>query len=364
MKARRMLITGPRQIEWDETDLKPSVKSGHVRVKSLRTLISPGTEMRLYRGEPMVGEVWKHFAELDDPLQFWIKGDPHYDVRPVMVPGGPTFPVMSGYNNVGQVIEVGDDVSSLKIGDRVLTLYRHQSHYDIRAWESTLIPDGISDNAASCAYLATLGLHALRRGHFSPGERVGVIGLGLIGLLAGMVADAFSSIPLCFEIHEDRRRVAKHAISNAIVLDPSDSNFSAKVAEHVSPHGLDLVLEAGAGQKSVELALRIVGNKGRTVVIALHPENLETLFASDFYSKQAAFLGTSNDPYENPKSSHNRFTIAGNVAFILELQRLGRLSLENAVTHNYFSADIAKAFQDLDSANGQMVGACIDWTDS
>ena len=363
MKARRMLITAPRQIEWSEIELNARPKPGYVRVRTLTSLISPGTEMRLYRGESMVSEVWESFANLDDPLQ-WVVKDQRYDVSPAMAPGGATFPVMSGYNNIGEVIDIGDGVSSLKVGDRILSLWRHQNYFDVREWEGVAIPDQVSNEAASCAYLATLGLHALRRGNFSAGERVGIIGLGLIGLLTAIVADAFSSMPICFEVNPDRRRIAESAIPNLIVVDPSDAKFSRTVAEHVAPYGLDLVLEAGAGQKSIELALRVVGNDGRTVVIALHPENLGTLFSSDFYSKQAAFLGTSNDPYENPSAGRNRFTIAGNIAFILELERLGRISLKKAVTNNYSSANIDKAFQELDSPNSNMVGVCIHWAEN
>ena len=82
----------------------------------------------------------------------------------------------------------------------------HQPVFDAREWQAVKVPEGVETEAAAFAYLPTLGLHALRRGGFTPGLNVAVIGLGLIGFGAALVADAIGAYLACLEISPARRR--------------------------------------------------------------------------------------------------------------------------------------------------------------
>src|SRR6478609_1410830 len=96
------------------------------------------------------------------------------------IPGAPDYPRAVGYSNVGIVRGVGSDVADLRIGQRVFSMKPHQSAFLARTSELMVpVPDGVSPEQASLAYLAQLGMAAMRQARYESGESVAVVGLGV-----------------------------------------------------------------------------------------------------------------------------------------------------------------------------------------
>ena len=361
MEVDRPLIVAPRRFDWAPVTIPDTVEPGKVRIRTLVSLISPGTELRLYRGDPMVEEVWDSFADIDVATTEGMGVIPEYRITGRNQPSGSKFPVNCGYNLIGEVIEVGSGIRSLAEGDRVFAQSRHQPILDAREWQAIKVPEGVPTEAATFVYLPTLGLHALRRGGFTPGLNVAVIGLGLIGFGAALVADAIGAYLTCLEINPVRRERAAAALPRALVLDPAEEGFEAALMEHFQPFGIDVVVEAAVGSAPLDLGMRILDDQGRMVAIALHPEDVGPLLAADFYNKQASILGTSNAPYEDPTRRLTRFTSIANVKYLFELYLKGRLPLEAMHTDTYPATEIGAAFEDLAAAERDMIGVLLDW---
>jgi threonine dehydrogenase-like Zn-dependent dehydrogenase len=353
-------MVGPRDVQWSTVDLSDRLGAGCLRLRSRVSLISPGTELRLYRGDAMATEVWESFSDLDqmtNPLGL----DNRYRVTQTNAPADAIYPVAFGYNNVAEIVEVGEGVEGFAVGDRVMTLARHQEMFDLFAWEPVAIPSGVSDEAAAFSYIATLGLHALRRARFQPGENVAVIGLGLVGLCASLVADAVGARLICVDISPERLRHAATALPGALVHDAADDGFAAALERALDPDGVDVVLEAAGGPQALDLGMRILDRTGRMVGIALHPEDVGTLLSADFYEKETAVIGASNDPYDDPQARRSRFTIAGNVAYMLDLQQRGRIALESVRTHTFPADEVGPAYAALAAGQRDMIGVLLDW---
>jgi threonine dehydrogenase-like Zn-dependent dehydrogenase len=355
-RAHQPLIVAPSTMAWRRRELPPRPDAGLVRIRTRTSLISSGTEMTLYRGEPTAGIVWDGMSDLT-----------RFSPRTTLKVSGRSaasaarFPCSVGYNNVGEIVALGDGVEGLEVGQRVFTQARHSELFDAAAWEVVPIPDAISDAEAAPAYIATLGLHALRRMSWVPGEPVVVIGLGLIGLAAALMADALGAELILIGRSQARTQLAAKLLPDARVQDPSESqeDFVGSVAE-AAPR---VAVEAAGGPAALQLGLSVLGHGGRLTALGMHAEPLPPLLADDFYAREISLVGTSNDPY-GPVDAEG-FTTLGNVAFVLGLIGRGRLSFDGVCTDTFAAAEIAAAYAKIDSGETpEMVGVLLDWRSS
>jgi len=97
-------------------------------------------------------------------------------VRGQLASGLPT-----GYSAAGVVIEAGEDVIGLKIGDRVACagagIANHAEYINVPVNLAARIPDGVSFDQACTATLGAIALQGVRRAQPTLGEFIGVIGL-------------------------------------------------------------------------------------------------------------------------------------------------------------------------------------------
>src|SRR2546425_1045428 len=77
-------------------------------------------------------------------------------------------------------------------------------------------PSAIDLDAASLVYLPTLGLHALRAGGYEVGSNVVVIGQGIVGVLAALIAQLAGARTVALEIASQRRLLATRAGVDAV----------------------------------------------------------------------------------------------------------------------------------------------------
>ena len=92
-------------------------------------------------------------------------------------------PLEIGYSNVGEVIDVGSDVKSFAIGDRVVSNGHHAEVISVPEFLAAKIPENVSYEDAAFTVVSSIGLHSIRQANPSFGETFLVTGLGLIGLL-------------------------------------------------------------------------------------------------------------------------------------------------------------------------------------
>jgi threonine dehydrogenase-like Zn-dependent dehydrogenase len=139
----------------------PELKPGTVLVEVKSCLVSPGTE---------------------------LGGTPGKRENPDSEAGPSAF----GYGNAGVVLEVGDGVKGMAVGDRLACMgagyAQHASHVVVPVNLTCPIPEGQSFDDASFAHLGATALWACRRTKIEFGHSVAVFGLGIVGQLAAQIA--------------------------------------------------------------------------------------------------------------------------------------------------------------------------------
>lgn len=243
--TRVLMLHGPRDIRYEEQSL-PELGPHDVRLRTRMGAISAGTEAAWYFGT-----------------------DPQLDsgFRPGRVRSA-RFPRMIGYEKVADVIAVGDEVSSLRVGNRVVGHYGHTEEI-VRSEDKLItVPDGITDEEAVAHSLATVALHGIRRSRLLAGDDLFVTGLGFIGLLTvkiGRLAGACRIVAT--DPYENRRTLALELGADA-ALDPSGLDVPRVLKEKYDSDGFDVAIETSASYEALCDAMAALRRNGRICVVS------------------------------------------------------------------------------------------------
>ncbi|MGI4787654.1 MAG: zinc-binding dehydrogenase [Janthinobacterium lividum] len=236
---KAIVFSATNQVEIREIPM-PEIGMDGVRVKTLYTMVSSGTELRVFSGR---GEADRQ------------------------------FPLIPGYVVVGEVVEVGPEAQGWKVGDLVSgrnpitpaaglnLVYGGQQSYHVYPakgdCQPVLLPEGADPLDYAVAEIAAISLRGVDLADPQPGETAVVVGQGLIGALsAGWLAAAG-----CRVIVVDRAaaRLARAARWNvAATVNASEEDVHARLTT-LLPQGADIVVEASAsvaGLKTAQAALR------------------------------------------------------------------------------------------------------------
>ena len=240
VRRRALVFTGPRAVEVIEEDLAPP-GAGHVLVRTLVSAISAGTELLAYRGQ------LPETMALDETL-------------PSLSEGAFRYPFRYGYAAVGEVVTLGPDVDQSLLGRRVFAFQPHASAFVAQADQLLPVPAGVSAEAAALYANQETAVNLLLDGRPIIGERVAVVGQGVVGLLTTALLARF---PLEALVAVDPLP-ARAALARRLGALPVAGEAEAAAA--LGPLGADLTFELTGNPAALDTALRLTGPEGRVVV--------------------------------------------------------------------------------------------------
>src|SRR3954452_9869534 len=269
-------FTGPRSIGLVEEEARPLLP-GAVRVRTLYSGISAGTEMTAYRGSNVY--LTKHW----DPAQrLFTAGS-----RSV------AYPVTGwGYSEVGMVVERADDVDDVMaappLGDVVHGVWGHRSEAVLpaEALAGRQIPPGMDPVAGVFARVGAIALNAVLAADLHLGETVAIFGQGVIGLLATRLGALSRARVLAVDSIVARLELATR-LGASLALDAADD--AVTVAEGVQgavPDGADVSIELSGSYRALHEAVRSTAPGGRVV-------------AAGFYQGEGAGLHLGEEFHHN-----------------------------------------------------------------
>lgn len=290
----------------------------------------------------------------------------NYLGRSTEVPGAPDYPRAVGYSNVGVVKRVGASVRHPRVGERVFSMRPHLSAFIAQQDELMVpVPDPVSPEGASLAYLAELGLAALRQARYETGENVVVVGLGVIGLCTCGLARAMGAkvvgIANSLARAESARRVGAHA---AFVT--SEVHRAEDLHEVLGEAGSDIVIVTANTWDAFRLSVEIARYGGRISILGFpgrgQPQpDFNPLDPEWFYGKQLTLIAAGFSPRVECLPADIRFNLRRNLAFILDLMATGRLSLENVISHRLPWHGMKEAYDAAKEHSKSLTVAVFDW---
>ena len=298
-------------------------------VHTVASLVSPGTEGASYQG--------------------------------LLMPSGKerSYPDHPGYANVGEVVASGD-ASGFAVGDRVFSMAKHVSHarLDITRDLVERVPDGLAPEMAVFARLAMVSMSTFRTSPARMGDKVAVVGLGLVGNLAAQLAQIGGMETTAMDIIPWRTELATACGIEHVLLAPDDDQLHRDHA---------LVIEATGTAAGAMTGMKLVQRHGELSLVG-------SQWGKGSHSTDTLrLLGTIFEEYVHIRSGwewqiptldtpFGPNAIALNARAILRWLAQGRLVVEPLRSHILSPANPNAAYQRVVTAKDSTLGVVFDWT--
>ena len=297
---------------------------GEVLVDTRCTLVSPGTETAVLCGLPGV-------------------------------PRG-MFPFPPGYSAVGTVRAAGPGMNHFAIGQRVAGRLSHASRGVMSAISLFAVPDEVTDEQASFIELGIITLQGIRRAGIAPGDRVAVVGQGLIGQMANRLARLCGAAWIG-GVARSRSR-AETAVRSGWI----DDFVALTEAPALDRIGADVVIEA-VGTPGAVLTAMSCARDGGTVVLLGSARGLGRNI--DIYSaaqaRRITLVGAHISVLPDKDVSPARYTYAEEGRLFLEQLRTGRLEVADLITWRAKPSECNAVYEVLARGGDHHVGILFDW---
>ncbi len=338
----------------------PQVERGRVRVRTVVSCISAGTEGAGIGGG-MVGVVTRAVRSPDIVRQVVrMAKDRGVANTAAMVKAELERAAPLGYSSAGVVDRVGAGVPGVEVGDRVACAgggYASHAAYGVVPENLvTPIPDGVSFEAASSVALGSIALHGVRRLEPTLGEWFVVLGLGLLGQLAAQMLRAHGCRVIGVDLDAGRVELARGlGIDEGIDPEAPDAIDRVKRLTGMGADGV-LVTAASRSDEVMSTAFRMCRRKGRVVLVGdvglglmrsdIYPGELELRIATSYGP------GRYDDRYEakgyDYPPAYVRWTEGRNMEEYLRLLADGTVRFDALVHGSYPVERAREAYDALD----------------
>lgn len=335
----------------------PLADEGTVLVQSSASLVSAGTEkmvMALAR-KSLVGKAQDRPDLVKKVFDKVSKDGVVATAKAVFAKLDQPIPL--GYSLSGTVVGQGAHVVSLPPGTRVACagakVANHAEFNSVPVNLCVPIPENVSDETASFVTVGAIALQGVRTANLTLGERVGVIGLGLIGQLVVQLCRANGCRVLGIDLDEGKVELARKLGADRAVL--RNGPLESEVARLTDGRGLDAVIVCAATDSNdpIELAGELSRDRGRIVVVGVVPMDVPRRL---YYDKELSLLqsrsygpGRYDPSYEDNGIDYPfgyvRWTEGRNMQAFLEMCASGQVQVEPLISHRFNIAQAEEAYK-------------------
>lgn len=278
---------------------------------------------------------------------------------------GPRYnrPMALGHEFAGEVVEVGPQVTSFKVGERVaynsnnspadmgrggecggFSEYVILREVDGHVRSLCRLPDNVSYDHAALVEPISVATHAVNRADPKSGESVTIFGVGPIGLgiVMALRARGIEDI-IAFDLSALRRKRAL-ALGAHAAFDPRE-NPPAEILGTLRGHGLiwgnplpktDIYFEVSGARGLLSEIAKFCYKNSRIITVAMQRDPV-TLDGTKIMSKETSIIGSQGYPFEFPQ--------------VMQGISRGEIEPEKMISHRLPFKDFLNAFEVADDAN-------------
>jgi 2-desacetyl-2-hydroxyethyl bacteriochlorophyllide A dehydrogenase len=344
--GRVVRFESPRKVTLVD-EREPELAPSEVRIATLFSGISAGTELSYYRGtNPYFGKRWDVDQRLFEPLAGLgaAASDP---ARPSLA-----YPVDGkGQEEVGVIVELGAEVGDLAPGDIVWGKWGHRSSAVRPAAyaRQRRLPAGVPPVVGVFSQIGATALNVVLDADIHLGETVAVFGLGVLGQLVAQLARLNGAEVIAVDPNADRRETAA-ALGAAHTLDARDGGVGERIRELTGGRGADVAIEVTGSYRALHEAVRSVSYSARVVAAGFFQGEATALALGEEFHHNRVELRCSQISGVSPQLSY-RWNEERLQRTVMGLAASGRLELERLVTSVVPAERAAEAFDLLDRSS-------------
>jgi len=264
-------------------------------------------------------------------------------------------PMALGYSSAGIVQAVGVGLQGFKVGDRVACAgggYAVHAEYAIVPKNLLAhLPENVEFEAAAFATLGAIAMQGFRLAEPQVGERVAVIGLGLLGLLTVEISHAAGCQVFGVDLDPERVIMAQEFGAEAVMRDQAE----AAAAAFSRGLGVDSVLICAdtASDDPVTLAGAIARDRAKVVAVGAVGLNIpRTIYFQkelEFVNSRSYGPGRYDVSYEEGgqdyPAGYIRWTEGRNLQSIIDLIADSRIDVKKLITHRFPIEQAVEAYE-------------------
>lgn len=343
-----VVFTQPGTIGFESYDDLP-LKPHEVRLRTLYSGISAGTELTAYRGSnPYLHKQWDAARKLFVPAE-----------QPTL-----TYPVIGwGYEEVGEVVELGSEVQDVAIGDIIFGTWGHRTHHIV---EDTYALERLQAKSLDAIFgifsqIGSIAMNGVHDARIRIGETVAVFGMGTLGQIVGQLCKKSGARVVGIDRFEKRLGIARQSGAADLVLNADEGEAAERIRSLTDNRGADVAIEVTGSPLALNQAIRSVAYSAKVIALGFFQGEATGLFlGEEFHHNRVNVVGSQifgTDPELTYRWNRLRL-----VQTFMRLQADGVIDLKPIISHVIPFDEAAEAFRIADQEPENALQIVLDCT--
>ena len=316
-----------------------------VRLRTLFSGISAGTELTAYRGtNPYLNKRW------DAERRMFVS-----DERTE-----PSYPLTGwGYEEVGEIVEVGAEVDKVQVGQRVFGTWGHRSRRVVDAdyAAARILAPHVDPILGIFSQIGSIALNGILDAQINLGETVAVFGMGVVGQIVAQLARLSGARVVVVDLIDARLDRARELGAHVAINGRAGSAAEA-IKALTGGRGADICIEASGSTVALNEAIRACAYSARVVAMGFFQGEARGLYLGEEFHHNRIDLVCSQISGVSPDLKYRWDSLRLATTF-MGLIAEGRLNLKPLISHVAPFNEAASLFALLDTRPEEAIQAVI-----
>lgn len=343
------LFTQPRTVDFEQYEDRP-LEAKEIRLRTLYSGISAGTELTAYRGSnPYLHKRW------DPDFRLFMGSDTTSHQYPIRG---------WGYEEVGEVVELGIAVADVQVGDIIYGTWGHRTHHIVEEEyaRQRSLPANLDSILGIFSQIAAISLNGVHDARIRIGETVAVFGLGVPGQIVAQLAKKSGAYVIGVDLIEKRLSLATELGAVDVAIDAGSGSAGEQIKRLTGGRGADVSIEASGVTAALHEAIRATAYSARVIALGFYQGQAHSLFLGEEFHHNRISIVCSQIYGVDPELTY-RWNQLRIVQTVMRLQAEGVLDLKPLISHIYPFPEAPEAFRVLDEEPEKTLQVVLGFTD-